>query len=189
MTTKKGASVAHLTYGPCAFRAAHWHAFSWEVLSPTAGGPLLSVMQSPAEPGKLRRDVVAVQQSFAIPQGWLHYQLNDNCAFLFCSSCRVCALVAFGCAVMRRAPHTCTHAHLATTARPQPHPRAPPQKGYNTTAVLVWNAVASGGVVNAAAALDAFPSSYTGAAFVEPLPPAAGFWARDAVCAKRCKLA
>ena len=85
-----------------------------------------------------------------------------------------------------------THAHTHTSPPPPDHNRTlapPPQKGYNTTAVLVWNAVASGGVVNAAAALDAFPSSYTGAAFVEPLPPAAGFWARDAVCAKRCKLA
>ena len=79
--TAVGASVGRLTYGPCVYRAAHWHNFAWEVLTPvTPAVSLTTVMQEPSNSGGLTRtDIVAPGQSVVFPAGWLHLQLNDNC--------------------------------------------------------------------------------------------------------------
>jgi hypothetical protein len=80
-STAVGASVGRLTYGPCVYRAAHWHNFAWEVLTPvTPAVSLTTVMQEPSNFGGLTRtDIVAPGQSVVFPAGWLHLQLNDNC--------------------------------------------------------------------------------------------------------------
>jgi hypothetical protein len=73
-----GASVGRVTFGPCVYRAAHWHNIAWEVLTPvTPAVSLTTVMQEPS--GLRRTDIVAPGQSIVFPAGWLHLQLNDNC--------------------------------------------------------------------------------------------------------------
>ena len=138
------ASVARLTFGPCGYRSAHWHSFAWEVLTPvTPGLSLTTVMQEPSNAGGAgggglsRTDVVAPGQSIAFPAGWLHLQLNDNCAPL--------------------------------------------------DAVLVWNAVSSGGTTNLAQAAFSLDPAWGRVAFAAPLPaPAATNWIVDPTCAARC---
>ena len=77
-----GATVARITFGPCVYRTAHWHNLAWEVLTPLSPSlSLTAVMQEPSNAGgKQRTDVVAPGQSIVFPAGWLHLQLNDNCA-------------------------------------------------------------------------------------------------------------
>jgi hypothetical protein len=62
----------------------------------------------------------------------------------------------------------------------------------NATALLVWNAVHSGGVNNVAQQLGALPDEgegdYKGALFPRGKGPRQGFWLRDAECARRCGL-
>ena len=85
-STSVGNSVARLVYAPCGYRAAHWHSTAWEVLTPVSPTlSLTSVMEQPsngAGGAQLRTDIIAPGQSLTIPQGWLHYQFNDNCAEL-----------------------------------------------------------------------------------------------------------
>ena len=85
-STSVGNSVARLIYGPCVYRAAHWHSAAWEVLTPVSPTlSLMSVMEQPSNAAggaQLRTDIIAPGQSLTIPQGWLHYQFNDNCADL-----------------------------------------------------------------------------------------------------------
>ena len=96
-------------------------------------------MQAPSnsDGGKTRTDIVQPGQSIAFPAGWLHLQLNDNCAPL--------------------------------------------------DAVLVWNAVDSGGTTNVPQALATFDAAYTNVAWVAPLPaPQPTNWVIDPTCAARC---
>lgn len=145
-STAIGNSVARLTYGPCVYRTAHWHAFAWELLTPTSPTlALTSVMESPSNaPGggnQLLTVIIQPGQSITYPAGYMHYQFNDNCDPI--------------------------------------------------DAVLVWNAVSSGGTNNAPQQMAALPVSFTNAAYTSPLPaPAggAGTWVVDAACAARCGL-
>ena len=139
-----------------------------------------------------RRDRGAAEPSHPSGLAALPAQ-RQLCGFLFHVAGREWHIVAllFFCSV---AVHALGGAHTCRAAFCFLHPTRSPRtqtnkKGFNTSAVLVWNAVGSGGVINAAAALDALPAAYTDVAFVQPLPPVAGFWVRDAACAKRCKLA
>jgi hypothetical protein len=61
----------------------------------------------------------------------------------------------------------------------------------NATALLVWNAVHSGGVNNVPQQLRALPEGYRGAVFGRRggAAPRAGFWLLDEACAERCGLA
>jgi hypothetical protein len=83
-STAVGNSVARITYGACVYRALHWHSFAWEALTPvTPGLSLTSVMEEPSNYGGLTRtDQIAPGQSLTYPAGWVHLQLNDNCASL-----------------------------------------------------------------------------------------------------------
>lgn len=61
----------------------------------------------------------------------------------------------------------------------------------NATALLVWNAVHSGGVNNVPQQLGALPDDgedYKGALFPRGKGPRQGFWLRDAECSRRCGL-
>jgi len=55
-------------------------------------------------------------------------------------------------------------------------------------AVLVWNAVESGGTTNIPPALTTFDPAYTAVAFTSPLPGAGPNWVVDPACALRCGL-
>ena len=135
-----GASVGRVTFGPCVYRAAHWHNIAWEVLTPvTPAVSLTTVMQEPSNPGLRRTDIVAPGQSIVFPAGWLHLQLNDNCTPL--------------------------------------------------DAVLVFNAVSSGGTTNLPQAAFTIEPAYAAVAFVQPLPaPAPTNWVIDPTCANRCAI-
>lgn len=60
----------------------------------------------------------------------------------------------------------------------------------NATALLVWNAVHSGGVNNVPQQLRALPEGYKGAVFGRRggAAPRGDFWLRDEACARRCGL-
>lgn len=61
---------------------------------------------------------------------------------------------------------------------------------HNATALLVWNAVHSGGVNNVAQQLGAIRDvgGYSAAVFPRGRGPRQGYWLRDAECARRCGL-
>lgn len=58
----------------------------------------------------------------------------------------------------------------------------------NATALLVWNAVHSGGVNNVLQQIGALDLGYKDSAFAWGRGPRQGFWLRDAECARRCGL-
>ena len=53
-------------------------------------------------------------------------------------------------------------------------------------AVLVWNAVDSGGTTNVPPALASLDKAYTDVAFVQPLPASGPSFVVDPACALRC---
>ena len=77
-----GTSVTRLTYGPCVYRASHWHNFAWEVLTPVSPkNSLTTVMQEPLNYGGLSRtDIVAPGQPIVFPAGCA---VRFLCIYLF----------------------------------------------------------------------------------------------------------
>ena len=108
---------------------------------PLSPAPLDALDAPPASLHPLFRLVALSPKPSPLSTGWLHLQLNDNCAPL--------------------------------------------------DAVLVWNAVNSGGTINVPAAISTFDPAYSAVAWQGGLPPfkgGAGQWVVDAGCAARCGL-